>query len=318
MIVFLTRSHTRYTHEAVAAALPFVKIMSYERVFHMRSLPPATYVFTDFDRLGFYELELAADLYRLLRLGGCRVLNDPARALGRYTLLHRLHAEGINPFRAWRADEGVLPDRYPVFLRTIAAHRGALTGLLENEGEVREAIDEAVDVGHPIGDLMLVEYCTEASQDGMFWKHSLYRIGSTLVPASRVLDETWQVKFGLKRLATQEQLRYEELVIQSRQYDAALLPAFDLAGIDYGRIDFAVVDGHPVIYEINTNPDVKLSLKAVSPIRKQTLRHVRKAYLEALGALDRPCPGAARIRVDSPRFADARSRNPFKRFMRTP
>jgi hypothetical protein len=318
VIVFLTRSHTRYTHKAVGDALPFVKVMTYERVFHARSLPPATYVFTDFDRLGFYELELAADLFRLLERGGCRVLNDPARMFGRYALLHRLHAEGTNSFRAWRLDEGALPDRYPVFLRTIAAHRGALTSLLHNESEARTAADEAMGGGYPIGDLMFVEYCAEADADGMFWKHSVYRMGDALVPANSVLDETWQVKFGLKRLATDEQLRFEESVIADRQYDAALLPVFELAGVDYGRIDFAVVDGRPAIYEINTNPDVKLSLKAVSPIRKQTLRTVREAYLEAVPRLDRSYAGSPRIRVDSPRFALARSRNPFKRFMRTP
>ena len=33
-----------------------------------------------------------------------------------------------------------------------------------------------------------------------------------------------------------------------------LLRAFEVAGIDYGRADFSIVDGVPQIYEINTNP----------------------------------------------------------------
>jgi hypothetical protein len=88
--------------------------------------------------------------------------------------------------------------------------------------------------------------------------------------------------------------------------------------VGYGRVDFALVDGRPAIYEINTNPNVTLSLKAVSPIRKANLLHVRGAYLKALSTLDQPYAGSPRIRVDSPRFKLARGRNPFKRFMRTP
>ena len=46
----------------------------------------------------------------------------------------------------------------------------------------------------------------------------------------------------------------ERHFVEANLYESILRRAFDLAGIDYGRADFSIVDGAPQIYEINTNP----------------------------------------------------------------
>ena len=103
MIVFVVTASHCYTHRAVERSLPAFHTMTYRSLFGRVGLPTATYIFSDFDRLGFRELELAAHAHRSLQSAGCRVLNDPARALQRLPLLRRLHREAINSFTAWPA-----------------------------------------------------------------------------------------------------------------------------------------------------------------------------------------------------------------------
>lgn len=81
MIIFVTTCSHRYTNNAIAKVLPFVRQEVYPLLFARRSLPRATYIFTDFDRLNFWQLEYAAHVFRQLSAAGCRVLNDPAAAL---------------------------------------------------------------------------------------------------------------------------------------------------------------------------------------------------------------------------------------------
>src|SRR5690606_3000761 len=126
-------------------------------------------------RLGYWELELAALLHRLLQRNGVRVLNDPARVRQRYALLRLLKQRGLNDFDAWLPDHGQWPERYPVFLRTIASHRGPLSELLHNRAEAEAALADHLAAGHPRKDLMFVEYCAEPNADGVFRKLSVYR-----------------------------------------------------------------------------------------------------------------------------------------------
>ena len=76
--------------------MPVHRIWSYDALFRAKKLPHATWVFTDFDRLSAWELELAAHAYREIKSGGMRVLNDPALAVGRFDLLASLRLLGRN------------------------------------------------------------------------------------------------------------------------------------------------------------------------------------------------------------------------------
>src|SRR5687768_18301081 len=106
MIHFLlTRGH-RYTLEKVKSSrqAPAMRILYYDEVFAKRRLPAATYVFTDLDRLSYWDLELAGHLYVRLKAEGLKVLNNPARVKQRYALLRALHQAGINDFNVYRLD----------------------------------------------------------------------------------------------------------------------------------------------------------------------------------------------------------------------
>jgi len=64
--------------------------------------------------------------------------------------------------------------------------------------------------------------------------------------------------------------------------------------VDYGRVDYGLVDGRPQIYEINSNPDLKLRPEPGPAARRNESNDLFRAnYLEALKAIDTlPMSGA--------------------------
>jgi hypothetical protein len=256
IIVLTTRNHS-YTHTVLAKEARFdLRLMSYDDAFRRRRFRTATYIFTDLDRLHYWELELAAHLYRQLNADGLRTLNDPARVSQRFKLLRQLKSCGINEFDAWSLNDIGRPPRYPVFLRTSAAHRTVLTGLLENEQALDRAIAQAVAQGLPERELMVVEYCAEPLAPGLFRKLSVFRIGECMVGWTCVHDNQWVAKYGVNGIAGQELYDDEFRIVRDNPYGEALRKVFEIAHIDYGRADFGLVRGRPQTYEINTNPSI--------------------------------------------------------------
>lgn len=297
IVLLVTNNHEPTTLESVPGV--DVRIRTYHRAFRSSRLRLATYVFCDLDRLSFWELEVAAHLYRELAREGARVLNDPARARQRFGLLRTLKEAGINSFDVWRvADTGRPdPDRYPVFLRTEAAHRGPISGLLEDAAAIDAAIRDALDEGYPRRELLLVEFRGEPVRDGLYRKLGTLRLGERLVPCLNAHDRSWAAKVGVSGIADEEMYRDEQEVVRTNRHAEDLWPAFRAAEIEYGRADFAVVDGRVEVYEINTNPSVKRLESHPYPLRLETDRLVWEQLAEALEAVDTPKGG--RIALDA-------------------
>jgi hypothetical protein len=189
------------------------------------------------------RFEAAAGLYRRLRDQGNRVLNDPARLLSRYGLLRRLQRDGFNRFNAYRAEECVAPSRWPVFLRTEGNHGGALTGLLADQNALDGAVREAIARGYPISNLLIVEYVGEEVRPGLFRKMSVFKVGDRLLGYWCVHQSDWQVKQGTHGIATPELYEEEFQLVANDGYADVMAPVFDKAGVDYGRIDFSLLNG---------------------------------------------------------------------------
>lgn len=300
MIILLGTSSHLYTHRFPAGLDEYdLRTLSYERAFRKGRLPAATYIFSDLDRLGYWELELAAHLYAELRDKSQNVLNDPARFLQRFAMLRQLKDRGINSFDVWRVEDGVAPTCFPVFLRTQSGHRGPLTDLLYDTDAVRAETERLIVSGIPTRELMIVEYRAEPI-DGVFRKLSIYRIGNAMVPAPSAHDPHWAAKIGKMGAASQELYDEEYEIIATTRFGPALLPVFQLAAVDYGRADFSLVGGKPEIYEINTNPMVKgPSPSHPVPIRLDSERLVERRHAEAMQAIDTPVGGKP-IRLDDP------------------
>ena len=264
----------------------------YSRLFKSRRLPQAVYVLTDFDRLVPWHVELAARLYCRLTAEGVTVLNDPRCHLPRWAFLRRLRAEGVNDFDCWLPAEGALPDRFPVFLRTIHAHRGVASGLLQDVAEAEAALREALAEGLIVSDLVFVEYAAEPHPEtGKFRKHAAYRVGDRIIRALSVTEESWIAKNGSLGAATDADYTADLAEHQNYPHAALMRKAFDIAGMGFGRIDYGFVGGRPQIYELNTNPQIGWGRKHPNPDRRSASGIVRDELLDGLAALCRSDAG---------------------------
>ena len=315
MIVIVTTEPHKYTHAALGkwCGATDIQSLSYWKLFRRRLLPQATYIFTDFDRLSPWELELAANAWRTLAAAGCRVLNDPGKFRRRHAFLQLMYRRGINSFRSWSPELDETPDHFPVFLRTQAAHRGVLSKLLLTVEDSRQALADALAAGHPLSDLHFVEYAAEATSTGVFRKLAAHRIGNDIVPALSVHSLDWIAKYGAP-VAEEQQYEEEWAMLQQNPYREQVMLAFEAAGIDYGRADFGLVRGRPEIYEINTNPMIRALTEHWSQQRLANSRFVRDALTAAMKALDTP-DGRATMRLDGEPFKTQFRRDRRRFFM---
>jgi len=292
MIVFLLANAKITSIDAVISAARDRDIakLAYTELFAAPRLPHATYIFGNLDVLSWSGLRSAASAYRQLRAQGVRVLNDPARVASRFGLLRQLYLAGLNQFNAYRAEEGVRPQRWPVFLRIEASHGGPISQLLDHWEEVRGAITEAVAAGIPLSTILIVEYAGQPVRPGVFRRLAIYRLGDRSVADTCVHERDWRAKDGEGEadIATPELYEDELRIVRDNPYREAVDKAFDMAGIDYGRADFGLVDGRVQVYEINPTPFVELPGDGPSPLRGESNRLSNAKYLDALRQLDSP------------------------------
>jgi hypothetical protein len=266
--------------------------LPWEAIAANRELPRGGYILTDFDRLSPSEQDLATRVHQRLIASGQPVLNDPRRFRPRDALLSHLHRQGINDFTCWRPADGAFPDRYPVFLRTIAAHRGVIGGLLDGPQAAAEGLAAALAAGFALRDLLFVEYAAEAQPDsGTFQKHAAFRIGDAVFRANTVHEATWVAKTGTLGVARPEDYAQERAEMDDWPLEGWARQVFDAAEIGFGRVDFAIVGGRPQVYEINTNPDMRSRVEHPSAIRRETLTLMRARQDAAFAAVAGPSSG---------------------------
>lgn len=264
-----------------------VVVASYDEILRRKQPYHATHVFTDVDRLPAWRVHEAALLYRRLRQDGISALNDPARMLDRFGLLRALNRAGINRFDAYRAEAQELPRRWPVFLRLEGNHSAPVSALIHSKEELDNALEESVAQGAPLSALLIIEYAAEAVQPGLFRKLSVFRVADRLLGYTCVHDDNWLVKYGKPGIAPKELYEEEYSLVRDNPYGPVMRRVFDMAGIEYGRVDFGLVGGLPQIYEVNSNP--KLDLKAapgIVPQREETNALFRANYSEAMKGID--------------------------------
>lgn len=305
MLRFVMTGGHEYTLDEVLRdrRAPRCEIVSYDRLFAAARLPRAVYVFTDLDRLGGWDLELAGAAHRALVRAGVPTLNDPARVRKRYGLLRALHEAGINQFNAYRVEEGIRPARYPVFLRREVGHRAPQSGLLDDWNATRRAIDATAEQGIPLGEVLIIEYAAEPARPGVFRKLSLARVGDRYTPMHCVHQNTWLVKQGSDHTGPLDLFEDELRIMRENPYAEALAPAFEIARIDYGRADFGLVGGRVQIYEINTNPKVAYGSEHPIALRNESQRLAWEKMLDALRALDERPVGRGPVRIADKRLA---------------
>lgn len=266
--------------------LPPNSALAYEDLFQASHAAPGLYVFCDIERLADAELEVAADLAALMTgEPGFKVLNNPARVRTRYGFLRAMYEAGLNAFDAYRADGFPRPGRFPVFVRSEAAHIAATSGLLSDQAQLDAALAQMRAASQPLRGLIVIEFCGEAFAEGVWRRHATFRIGDAVHFHDIVSQDTWNVKYGRRGLVDDATYAEDhEKLISNFKVDE-LRQAFDIAAIDYGRADFGMVDGRPQVYEINTNPCIHGMRPHASPIRSESTALAREILARDLVSL---------------------------------
>ncbi|HEY3145286.1 MAG TPA: hypothetical protein VGJ75_02995 [Dongiaceae bacterium] len=321
MIHFVTTRDHCYTlrHLADRLGRSRCRVHHYERLFQRKRLPTGTWIFTDHERLSAYELDLAARVAARLEKGGARILNHPARVLRRFDMLTALKRAGINRFSAWRAESFPSPHSFPVFIRNEYDHDAQHPALIPDQAALDARLADLQERGHSLVGKLVIEYAGEEICPGVWQRLQTYFIAGEVIAHTNVVDFHWQVKDAgeLARVARhpgfESFLAHEQEFISKNLYADILRRAFELARIDYGRADFAIVAGRSQIYEINTNPnhaDHEELFRGIHPRRAAIQKFSEDAVERALLATDRPSAG--KIRMKDPML---RPQQTFARFL---
>ncbi|MBW2447463.1 MAG: hypothetical protein JRG83_16260 [Deltaproteobacteria bacterium] len=239
------------------ALAPHTRVILYEELFRMRRVPTGTWIFSDLERLDREDLERAARCWAALEATdpAMKLFNHPLRVKRRYELLRALEIAGINDYAVHRIDEGRVPERFPVFLRVENDHRGPGTDLLHTAEELAHAIAALEADGKSRDHRLITEYCAEADSEGRFRKYGAFLLDGEILPRHLLVNKHWVAK-GRDREACNETIPEQIEYNEKNPHAEELLRAFEIAGIDYGRVDYTIVGGRIQIYEINTNPQI--------------------------------------------------------------
>jgi hypothetical protein len=209
-------------------------------------------IFADLERLGADRRAGLVAYHDALVRSGRKVLNHPTSSLVRLPLLQKLHAQGLNAHTAHALDGDRSAWRFPVFLRLSDDHLGAETPLLHSAAEVDRAIGDLRNRSMDLRRVIAVEFVETKSRDGFYRTYGVYRIARAYFLAHVVFGPEWHSKtdgFINDRL-----LDEECRAIQDTHLKPEIETAFELANIEYGRMDFAIAGDRVCVWEINTNP----------------------------------------------------------------
>ncbi len=297
LITIVTRADSRtavldYLYSRGRSLRGLLKTIAYESLFGKRRLKTRAVIFADLERLDAAALHRAAGIKARLDEAGVPTLNDPARSMRRYQLLRFLHDAGINPFNVYSAAEPRPAVRFPVFLREAGEHSGAASKLFNTREELNAALARMEEIGLRRDTHLIVEYQDTRSTEGYFRKYGAFRIGDRIVPRHLLFSPDWEIKNG-GRGFTPAQAKEEWNYVRDNPHAEALMKTFDMAAIEYGRIDYSFQGGRPVIWEINTNPLLGTAAIAAPELRGRQQQCFLSNITEAFQDFgDRPATAA--------------------------
>lgn len=303
MIVFLTTAAfakplSSLTGSGFGCNLPEVRVESYEAVLRQPRLPRASYVFADLERLSSFELRIAGSLAVALSAAGLRVLNNPTRVKLRYELLREMARRNLNPFTVYRADDHPQPARFPVFLRTESGHLFPLSPLLHNQAELDAALDMLRRSGQPNHGVLVVECCPSDRFEDRWHKWGAFCVAGEAVLDHIAVDDRWMVKLGRWEQLTPGIVALENRAVLENRFADYVRDVFAIAGIDFGRADFALADGRLVLFEINTNPIIYDLTPDPHALRCETRDFARQKLAAALFRIDSQETGEVDVPAD--------------------
>ncbi len=252
---------------------------------------PRVYIFTDIERLDEVETAGALALRRQLEAhpDTALILNHPARSWRRFELLRALREKGVNTFGVYRVADLPASLRFPVFVRDENEHGTGFSGLLRSPGE----LDRQLKVLRgKLEGKVVVEFCDASDDSGVVRKYGAFKVVDRIVARQIHFSRQWIVR--TPDIQTPESAREELEYVEANPHAEQLNEIFSLARINYGRIDYSVVDGKIQVWEINTNPMILIPKDRDDPLRLAAHDHFGRAFNEALESM------MARAEADSP------------------
>lgn len=271
-----------------------IRIQHYERFLACEDPPRGTYILAAIDQLTGSSAELLRRRHaELSGRAGYRFLNHPVQTLRRFDLLVELHKRGLNRHRVLRIGDDLSRLCYPAFVRSETRHTGARTGLIRSERALLAAVTDLVLAGYAPDDLMVVEFSPTAHEDGLFRKYSAFIVGDRIIPRSLARGTDWMLKHASGE-ATEAMAREELNFVTENPHREQLEEIFALAGVGYGRIDYALLDGRVQTWEINLKPTIGRGSRPSSgrsdpvmePLRHRTKEIFYRGFEAALLAMD--------------------------------
>lgn len=147
-------------------------------------------------------------------------------------------------------------------------------------------------------DVIISEFSATADSERLYHKYGAFVVGNRIVPAHLWFSEHWVVKFSSSRQEP-KYLEKELEYLRTNPHAEQLLEICDLAGIQFGRLDYSVgPDGALQLWEINTNPHILPTIDDPLLAAKRAPTHdlFVTGFSSALRALQPP----ARAGAESP------------------
>jgi hypothetical protein len=236
-------------------------VVHYEDFVTQKEFAGGTYVFSALDQLRPATAKLVLEIHQQLKDAyGVRFLNNPETTLQRFDLLSELNRQGLNEFRAVRAHGDLTSLRFPVFLRHERLHHGPLTSLLNSKRAVQQAIGRALVQGHSLRDLLIVEFCDTANEAGYYRKYGAFVVGRKVIPRSLNYGREWMLKHSQTEFTLPMVLEELDYVVQN-PHEQELSKIFELAKVEYGRIDYSIKNARVQTWEINLYPTIGRGLR---------------------------------------------------------
>ena len=198
--------------------------------------------------------------------------------MGRFELLRKLHEAGVNDFAVYWARDDPKPARWPVFVRSEADH-GLMSKLLDNQQELEHVLEHARRDGTLDGK-MVVEFCDTADESGLINKYGAFRVGDRILARQIHFSRRWAIR--VPDLKQPELMRRELDYVRTNPDADVLLKIFELAKIDYGRLDYSKKNGRIQVWEINTNPMILIPADRRDPLRCEAHDTFGQAFNRAL------------------------------------
>jgi N-acetylglutamate synthase-like GNAT family acetyltransferase len=268
-----------------------ITILPYENAI-LKNILTGPVIFSDIERLDERQRQEMSELYENLQITGSpgKLLNHPARSLRRFELLQKLYTAGINQFPAWRLKDLVCgkisyaPFRFPVFIRDENDHMGPRSCIINSHAAMWPRALKQVFISRRINDKVITGFLDTSDEQGLFRKYSAVRTGNSIIPRHIFFSRNWAVKD--EELSAPALLEEELLYVKSNPHQQDLMKIFEMAGISYGRIDYALKEGKIQVWEINTNPTLVNDPGYSTPARAVVHGLFGARFTEALMALE--------------------------------